>query len=223
MHDVDRFAVDVGPGRFTGLRVGLATVRAIALATSTPVTGVSSLEALAAAQAPGTVAAIIDARRAEVFQQRRIDDSEVGGRLHVAVGQVAEVWSGAVQAGTHRTARDEHRCRGTMVGAVAAVLGDAAAELGVDQHHGRVELAVGFEVVEQGAEAAVELGQECGVGGRLVGVGVETAEGHVDQPRAEAGDQDPAGELHRAAEGVVVELGAGAVAGQRVAQLLLAR
>jgi tRNA threonylcarbamoyl adenosine modification protein YeaZ len=77
LSDVERFAVDVGPGRFTGLRVGLATVRTFALACRTPVTGVSSLEALAAAQAAReavSVTAIIDARRAEVFQQRfRVD------------------------------------------------------------------------------------------------------------------------------------------------------
>ncbi len=68
--DIDRFAVDIGPGRFTGLRVGLATVRTLALATSTPATGVSSLEALAAEFPGATVTAIVDARRAEVFQQR---------------------------------------------------------------------------------------------------------------------------------------------------------
>ncbi len=72
---VDRFAVDVGPGRFTGLRVGLATIRTLAFATNTPVTGVSSLEALAAAHPGSTVTAVIDARRAEVFQQRFIVDS----------------------------------------------------------------------------------------------------------------------------------------------------
>ncbi|MEZ5229243.1 MAG: tRNA (adenosine(37)-N6)-threonylcarbamoyltransferase complex dimerization subunit type 1 TsaB [Acidimicrobiales bacterium] len=66
---IDRFAVDVGPGRFTGLRVGLATVRTLALANDTLVTGVSSLEALAAAHADSTVTAVVDARRAEVFQQ----------------------------------------------------------------------------------------------------------------------------------------------------------
>lgn len=70
INDVDRFAVDVGPGRFTGLRVGLATVRTLAFASGTTVTGVSSLEALAAAHPGATVTAVIDARRAEVFQQR---------------------------------------------------------------------------------------------------------------------------------------------------------
>lgn len=68
--EVDRFAVDVGPGRFTGLRVGLATVRTMALAFETPATGVSSLEALAFSHPGSTVAAVIDARRAEVFLQR---------------------------------------------------------------------------------------------------------------------------------------------------------
>ncbi len=74
LRDIDRFAVDIGPGRFTGLRVGLATIRTLALATNTPVTGVSSLEALAAAHCGVTVSSIIDARRAEVFQQRFVVD-----------------------------------------------------------------------------------------------------------------------------------------------------
>lgn len=70
--DVDVFAVDIGPGRFTGLRVGLATVRSLALAIGAPVVGVTSLELLAAEHS-GAVNAVIDARRSEVFQQRFID------------------------------------------------------------------------------------------------------------------------------------------------------
>lgn len=71
---ITRYAVDVGPGRFTGLRVGVATVRTLALAHGgTGVVGVSSLEALAAGQPQAdAVVAIIDARRGEVFQQRFI-------------------------------------------------------------------------------------------------------------------------------------------------------
>ncbi len=66
-------AVDVGPGRFTGLRVGLATVRGLAFAIGIPVVGVTSLEVLAAGASVGPATAVIDARRQEVFQQRFVD------------------------------------------------------------------------------------------------------------------------------------------------------
>jgi tRNA threonylcarbamoyladenosine biosynthesis protein TsaB len=70
--DLGRLVIDVGPGRFTGLRVGLATVRTIALAADIDVVGLTSLEVLAFADrepARATVA-VVDARRSEVFQQR---------------------------------------------------------------------------------------------------------------------------------------------------------
>jgi tRNA threonylcarbamoyladenosine biosynthesis protein TsaB len=66
--DVDRLAVGVGPGGFTGLRIGIATARALAQARGLGVVGVGSLEALAAgADSAQPVAAVIDARRGEVF------------------------------------------------------------------------------------------------------------------------------------------------------------
>ncbi len=67
---VERIAVGVGPGGFTGLRLGIATARALSQARNLPVIGVSSLEALAAGAADesrGEVVAVIDARRGEVF------------------------------------------------------------------------------------------------------------------------------------------------------------
>ena len=66
---IDGVVVDVGPGLFTGLRVGLATARAIATARNIPTAGVTSLEALAHPhrRRPGLVAAVIDARRGEVY------------------------------------------------------------------------------------------------------------------------------------------------------------
>ena len=63
---VERLCVGVGPGGFTGLRLGIATARALSQALDLPVVPVSSLDALAAPH-PGVVAALIDARRGELF------------------------------------------------------------------------------------------------------------------------------------------------------------
>lgn len=70
--EIERLVIDIGPGRFTGLRVGLATVRALGFALQRPVIGLTSLSVLAAGSETkehGVVTAVIDARRNEVFQQ----------------------------------------------------------------------------------------------------------------------------------------------------------
>lgn len=72
--DVDVFAVAVGPGSFTGLRIGIAAIQGCAFAAGRPVVGVSALEALALAAGGGAseatarrVGVWIDAQRHEVF------------------------------------------------------------------------------------------------------------------------------------------------------------
>ncbi len=73
LQDIDLLAVARGPGAFTGLRIGLAAMQALAMVTSRPVVGVSALDALAAAAfesravEQARVYAWIDAARGEVF------------------------------------------------------------------------------------------------------------------------------------------------------------
>lgn len=65
---VDRVGVAVGPGSFTGLRVGLAFAQGLGAALDRPVVGISTLDALAAsAPAAPAVAALIDARRGQIY------------------------------------------------------------------------------------------------------------------------------------------------------------
>lgn len=71
--DVDRIAVGIGPGTFTGLRIGIATAHALARTRGIELVGVSTLRSLAAAageddaEDADAVLAVIDARRREVF------------------------------------------------------------------------------------------------------------------------------------------------------------
>jgi tRNA threonylcarbamoyladenosine biosynthesis protein TsaB len=63
--DLDRLAVGLGPGSFTGVRIGLAVARGLALSLELPGSGVSTLAALAAG-APDALP-VIDAKRREIF------------------------------------------------------------------------------------------------------------------------------------------------------------
>ena len=66
--DIDLYGVNAGPGSFTGLRIGLAAVKGLALPRQTPCAPVSTLEALAACHAGvGTVLCALDARRGQVY------------------------------------------------------------------------------------------------------------------------------------------------------------
>jgi tRNA threonylcarbamoyladenosine biosynthesis protein TsaB len=72
LHDVDLLAVASGPGAFTGLRIGLASMQGVAMAANRPVIGVSALEALAVA----------------AFDRMQVETARVGGWMDAARGEV---------------------------------------------------------------------------------------------------------------------------------------
>ena len=94
--DVDRIAVGLGPGTFTGLRIGIATARALAQSSHAQLVGVSTLRALAVAAAdaaaPGSgVLAVIDARRGDAFAAGWRDGNCVVGPLALAPAELVQV------------------------------------------------------------------------------------------------------------------------------------
>lgn len=137
---VDRLAVGTGPGSFTGLRIGLATARALALARGLPVVCVPTLTALIAAvegepgRRPELVLPVLDARRGEVFLDvgegpRAVRVEDVGDAvrtlptLPVAVGDGAVRYRAELEQAGARVPEDRapaHRVQAAWICRLAA-------------------------------------------------------------------------------------------------------
>ena len=88
--DLDAIAVGLGPGTFTGLRIGIATARALAKANGLPVRGVSSLAALAAGMTGDARLPLIDAKRGEVYAALFHGDDERWPPAVLGIGALVE-------------------------------------------------------------------------------------------------------------------------------------
>jgi tRNA threonylcarbamoyladenosine biosynthesis protein TsaB len=134
---LDAIAVTTGPGGFTGVRIGLATARGLALARGLPLIGVTSFEVAAAAVSAGErhgrqVLAVIDSKRSELFYQRF--DAELvplGAAAEIALADLAAALAPgplvvAGDAATAALAALQTAGRGDVIGAAAAGPADAA-------------------------------------------------------------------------------------------------
>ncbi len=116
---VDRIGVTVGPGSFTGLRVGLAFALGLGAALGRPVVGVSTLDGLAASVATtGLVAAVIDARRGQVYGRLFRDGAPLGE---------AEAWP--LETARDRILAEAGQGGVLLVGSGAALLAETFPEL----------------------------------------------------------------------------------------------
>jgi tRNA threonylcarbamoyladenosine biosynthesis protein TsaB len=141
---LDRIAVCVGPGSFTGVRVGIAAARGLGLAADVPVIGVTATEVLAAMvpaaerAAERKILAVIDSKRGDVFAQvfdaraRALGEIEVvaldrlvawcGGGAFIVVGDAAGVAAKALEARAVVSSA-ETSCAPAAIAAIAAVRG----------------------------------------------------------------------------------------------------
>lgn len=116
---IDRIGVTVGPGSFTGLRVGLAFALGLGAALDRPVIGVSTLDALAAsAPIGGLVAAVIDARRGQVYARLFRDGAPLG-----------EAEALPLETARDRILTAAGDARSTLIGSGAALLAETFPEL----------------------------------------------------------------------------------------------
>ncbi len=86
--DVDLLAVGIGPGSFTGTRIGVATAKGLAVALDRPLVGVVSLSAIARAAPGHRVAAIVDAHKGEVYVSVHERD---GAQIHERLAPIHAV------------------------------------------------------------------------------------------------------------------------------------
>ena len=96
---LDRIGVTVGPGSFTGLRVGLAFAKGLSLALGVPCVGVGTLQALAVSvDAGGPKVAVIDAGRGRVYLQTFDDDQPLAGPESLALSEALQRLSASPDA-----------------------------------------------------------------------------------------------------------------------------
>ena len=128
--DVECFAAASGPGSFTGVRVGLACVKGLAEAMGKPAIGVSNLQAIASFGASPLRAAVLDARRGEVY-----------GAVYDAAGRLIQretvakfsAWMEALPPGDMEILSPDFECAGVVIRKTPRAIAGAVARLALER------------------------------------------------------------------------------------------
>jgi tRNA threonylcarbamoyladenosine biosynthesis protein TsaB len=150
-NDIDGFAVATGPGSFTGLRVGLAAIKAMAEILQKPIAAVSLLEAVArAAERDGEVLAALDAGRGDVYsgeyEIREARARMISQQLWTGAEFLAAAAGGRLVITPDAKIADLARGKGFHVSLIAAPRADAIARLGFEKiHAGEVVSSEGLD------------------------------------------------------------------------------
>jgi tRNA threonylcarbamoyladenosine biosynthesis protein TsaB len=124
-HDIGAFAVTSGPGSFTGLRVGLAAVKALAEVLNKPIAAVSLLEAIAAASKYEHAFVAMDAGRKEVYARQ-----QDGSESLLTLEEFLIAAQGKLVVAADKSIADLARAAGVKVEEVPRPGSDAIARLG---------------------------------------------------------------------------------------------
>ena len=147
--DLEGFAVAIGPGSFTGLRIGLTAVKALAEILHKPIAAVSVLEALAIAAGDGIVTALLDASREEIFL----------GTFRVASGRATKTQEALLtqEELLVRVRQDENARLVTPDAAIEKLLSQNGVPCTVLERPGSESVArIGLEKIARGETVSVE-------------------------------------------------------------------
>src|SRR2546425_4800684 len=131
--DIGAFAVVSGPGSFTGLRVGLAAIKALAEVMGKPIAAVSLLEAVASAEhISGRIMAALDAGRAQVYagEYEIKDDTQMLSERLLTIDELVAAATGCTVVTPDQNVADQVRRAGLGVREVERPRSDAIARLG---------------------------------------------------------------------------------------------
>ena len=128
--DIGALAVDIGPGLFTGMRVGLATAKALGSSFDVPIVPLTSLEVLAHSERhdDGVIASVIDARKGQIFFQFfRSEGDAVRGVSEPVCGDVDDLVAALNDRGQDALCLGDgaHRYREALLDGPRCTIGEA--------------------------------------------------------------------------------------------------